>query len=333
MLSLETFPGYLWDPKALYDTTKPNDPHRPIRILTIPRCLPPNEPIDLVNVAFQRNPDLPTDGNKHHYKQKNKAGQGQGSATGSKGSKGTKGAGADCKKGKGVVNRSVMEANGTGAGTGNGAKSTTMAEVAGGAAESSGSISAEGGTASPSATIPASESEADTGSTSGSSPSAPVGSAVDRLASLSLTPPTNAASAVPRPKNDTQGRTEKLPNGLTQAEHARMVAEHEYNVPDRIAGYEAVQELRACCERREFRFVTVDVTYAVCPFARAVYRRGTTYYPIGAAATLLRGHSDRPVVEHEQCADGQEYMAHREQVMDVMYPCTTGMSLLPTTPP
>ena len=42
-----------------------------------------------------------------------------------------------------------------------------------------------------------------------------------------------------------------------------MVAEHEYNVPDRLAGYEAVAELRRCCPGREFRFVLVNVTYAV----------------------------------------------------------------------
>jgi hypothetical protein len=65
-------------------------------------------------------------------------------------------------------------------------------------------------------------------------------------------------------KNIKQKEGEKLPNGLTEAEHARILAEHEYNVPDRIAGYEAVDELRRCCEGREFRFVTVDVTYAVC---------------------------------------------------------------------
>lgn len=47
-----------------------------------------------------------------------------------------------------------------------------------------------------------------------------------------------------------------------------MIAEHEYKVPDRIAGYEAVAELRKCCKGREFRFVLVNVTYAVRPYGR-----------------------------------------------------------------
>lgn len=37
----------------------------------------------------------------------------------------------------------------------------------------------------------------------------------------------------------------------------------EYDTPDRLSGYEALEELRMSCPGREWRFVEVNVTYEV----------------------------------------------------------------------
>lgn len=197
--------------------------------LTSGRCLPHNEPIDLVNVAFQRNPDLPVDNNKFQKdKGKNK----------DKDRKPTKGAGP-------------------------GAKTRSRGDRYPGLATAP----------------PPSDVGSELGGSRGAVGSAEVPVPVAAMGALDLTGASTSPISTPNAEQDapsaapTQGQGtksnkqkegEKLPNGLTEAEHARILAEHEYNVPDRIAGYEAVDELRRCCEGREFRFVTVDVTYAVC---------------------------------------------------------------------
>jgi hypothetical protein len=51
--------------------------------------------------------------------------------------------------------------------------------------------------------------------------------------------------------------------GASPAVSGRMEIVTEYDTPDRLSGYEALAELRAACEGREWRFVEVNVTYEV----------------------------------------------------------------------
>ena len=79
-----------------------------------------------------------------------------------------------------------------------------------------------------------------------------------------------------------------------------------YHVPDRISGEEAVTELREACPCREWRFVEISISFAVSLRARAIHCHLSSY---------LLDHS-------------QECQAHRERVLDLMYPASTEMDLV-----
>lgn len=230
------------------------------------RCLPPGEPIDLVNVAFQRNPDLPSDNN---LLKKNKTKVVRGAYGMANGKDKSQGEGKRKQGGGGKGDQS----------TGNQTSRTRI----------NGAVPEQGLTEVQRAEEPVKlelsgmdelDLDKDHGGHTNLSAAAPDAadpsiSPIRHDSSNHYSDPHSPATSLAHTTSpDTQSggtqKKEQPPNGLTPAEYARMIAEHDYKVPDRIAGYEAVAELRKCCVGREFRFVLVNVTYAVRPSFRAV---------------------------------------------------------------
>lgn len=75
--------------------------------------------------------------------------------------------------------------------------------------------------------------------------------------------------------------------------------ECSYDVPDRLSGRDAWQELSECCPTRSYRFVEINVPLDV-----------------------------RPPSAHWLGANFQESRAHRQNVLDLIYPSDTGKSEL-----
>lgn len=97
---------------------------------------------------------------------------------------------------------------------------------------------------------------------------------------------------------------ERPPNPNTHSKKQKSAtprSETGYDVPDRLSGRQAVDELRSACPGREWRFVEVDIEHEVCK------------------RFCLMSTTDHSL---------QECLAHRTRVLDLMYPTCTEMDLV-----
>jgi hypothetical protein len=97
---------------------------------------------------------------------------------------------------------------------------------------------------------------------------------------------------------------ERPPNPNTQSKKQKSAtprSETGYDVPDRLSGRQAVDELQSACPGREWRFVEVDIEHEV---RERFCQMSTTDHSL------------------------QECLAHRTRVLDLMYPTCTEMDLV-----